>query len=106
MTQELYVSVSEKCSPFICREECYNYMMKKREEACFHGDAYDVWRFYSTHERNDTAYFFSQLESCDMEIWRAKNGMDGGKGGWSSDVTRNMASLLATSIMVFTVVMF
>lgn len=75
-TQERYMHVNEKCSPFVCRKECLDYVRRLKSSSCFTGDVGSYLRlsslWYSSKEgRLALTEWFSKLDSCDWELWSA-----------------------------------
>ncbi|WAR31784.1 DOPO-like protein, partial [Mya arenaria] len=72
VTVAMNEAVAEKCTPFVCREECLDYVRTLKEQPCFIGDVEKMLRTrYLSEEstRNEVISFFAAIDSCDKELW-------------------------------------
>ncbi|XP_052789490.1 dopamine beta-hydroxylase-like [Mya arenaria] len=94
-TVAMYEAVSEKCTPFVCREECLDYVRNLKQQPCFIGDVGDLLRTrYLRDEstRNEVISFFAAIDSCDMELWEESYRPNGKNDGSISSAENRLAS--------------
>ncbi|WAR31781.1 DOPO-like protein [Mya arenaria] len=88
-------AVSEKCTPFVCREECLDYVRTLKQHPCFIGDVGDLlrtWYLRDESTRNEVISFFAAIDSCDMELWEERYRPNGNIDGSISSAENRLAS--------------
>ncbi|KAH3792360.1 MOXD1 homolog 1-like isoform X2 [Dreissena polymorpha] len=100
---EINKMIAEKCTPFVCRQECFALRKELQKDPCFQGDTHDLYRrfaLYNNQTKSEVTYFFAQLDSCDWEMWEEGRGHDNGDhGGKVSGVAASVATAF-TSVLV------
>ena len=98
-------AIEEKCTPFVCRHECLDYVRTLKMHPCFQGDVGDLVRLYGLYRdmttTDEVLKWFTKLDSCDWELWQEGGGdMTDHTGGATSGVTSLMTSAGMTLTMV------
>ncbi|XP_052788198.1 dopamine beta-hydroxylase-like isoform X1 [Mya arenaria] len=95
VTVAMNEAVAEKCTPFVCREECLDYVRTLKEQPCFIGDVEKMLRTrYLSEEstRNEVISFFAAIDSCDKELWMERYRLYGNIDGPIASAENRLAS--------------